>query len=294
LKKKILLTGATGFLGSHLLKNFILNKFEVVILKRSTSNLWRINDLCKGYTAYDIDKISVFEVFEKEKPNIIVHTACSYGRSNESIIDILKTNLFFGLEIFEAAKKNKSQVFINVDSLLPRNLNSYSLSKAQFTDWLKINKQNIDVVNLKIEHMFGPMDDNTKFLGWLTNKMLTKTKASIDLTTGVQKRDFIFIDDIVEVFNLVINNKNNLNVFTEYEVGTGNFIPVKEFIIKIARQLEDTKKIEILSRLNFGAIPYREGEIMEPLLDNTKLKRLGWVPKYSIEQGIKETLKNYL
>ena len=294
MKTKILLTGASGFLGSHLLKNFILNKFEVIILKRSSSNLWRINDLSKTYTAYDIDQVSIFEVFEKEKPNIIIHTACSYGRSNQKITDVVTTNLFFGLEVFEAALKYKSKVFINTDSLLPRNINNYSLSKAQFTDWLKKDDHDINIVNLKIEHMYGPMDDKSKFLGWLINKMLTKTKESIDLTTGTQKRDFIFINDIVEVFNLVINNQKNLDAFTEYEVGTGNFISVKEFITKIAKQIEDEKNVVILSRLNFGAIPYRNGEIMTPILDNTKLRKLGWIPKYNIEQGIKETLKNYL
>jgi nucleoside-diphosphate-sugar epimerase len=137
LKTKILLTGATGFLGSHLLKNFILNKYEVVILKRSTSNLWRISDFPKEYTSYDVNKVSALEVFEKEKPNIIVHTACSYGKGNECMSDTVKTNLIFGLEIFEAALKYESEVFINTDSLLPRDINSYSLSKSQFSDWLK-------------------------------------------------------------------------------------------------------------------------------------------------------------
>ena len=54
---KILLTGATGFLGSHVLKKFVENQYEVVALKRSTSDLWRIKNVVDKVKYYDIDQI---------------------------------------------------------------------------------------------------------------------------------------------------------------------------------------------------------------------------------------------
>ena len=291
---KILLTGASGFLGSHLLNSFLLNNHEVVVLKRSTSNLWRIENFKQNFVSYNIDEITVDEVFKKEKPEIIVHTACSYGRKNESIVDLIKTNLIFSLEVFESAIKAKSQTFINSDSLLPKNINNYSLSKAQFSDWMKKYSNSINIINLKIEHMYGPKDDDTKFLGWLIKNMISSSQEEIKLTSGIQKRDFIFIDDIVDAFNLIIRNKVDFKAWNELDIGTGNFIQVREFVRKIALQIEGTNKKEVLNRLEFGEIPYREGEIMEPILDNSKIKKLGWLPKYNIEDGIKETLKNYL
>ncbi|MEN9369979.1 MAG: hypothetical protein RI952_844, partial [Bacteroidota bacterium] len=196
MQKKILLTGATGFLGSHLLESFISNGIEVAILIRSTSDVWRISHLLQKVKAYNIDKIKLKVIFEEFKPEIIVHTACSYGRKNETIIDVVNANLIFGLQLLEESIKINAKTFINTDSLLPRNINNYSLSKAQFTDWLNKKSNQIQVVNFKIEHMYGIKDDDKKFIPWLINKMIYDNEE-INLTSGIQKRDFIYITDVV-------------------------------------------------------------------------------------------------
>ena len=92
---KILLTGATGFLGSHLLESFLKSNYKTIILKRSSSNSWRINHLVNEFVSYDVDETEIDIIFEKEKPDIVVHTACSYGRKSESISSLLKNNLIF-------------------------------------------------------------------------------------------------------------------------------------------------------------------------------------------------------
>ena len=95
---KILLTGATGFLGSHLLESFIHQGFDVSILKRSTSDTWRISHLIEKIKSYNIDEATINSIMREASPEIIVHTACSYGRKNESltIIVYLKPNLQIG------------------------------------------------------------------------------------------------------------------------------------------------------------------------------------------------------
>ena len=289
---KILLTGATGFLGSHLLDSFVAEGHEVSVLKRSTSETWRIDHLLHKIISYNIDQVNLKTIFQKIKPEIIVHTACSYGRKNESLIDIVNSNLIFGLDLLEESINSNVNTFINTDSLLPRNLNDYSLSKAQFTDWLQKRSDKIQVVNFKIEHMYGVKDDTKKFLPWLINEMINGND-DIYLTSGIQKRDFIYISDVVSAYNLVIEKRKSLSYWNEFDIGTNVFTEVKDFVLKIAGELERSYNREILSRLKFGAIPYRSGDIMSPLLDNTKLIALGWQQSVVIADGVQKIIKYY-
>ena len=287
--KKILITGANGFLGSHLLERSILNKEDIVILTRSKSDLSRIMHLTDRVRSYNIDKDSIESIFMEEKPDIIIHTACSYGRNNEGLFDIIEANLIYGLSLLEQAFKHNVQTFINTDSLLPKNVSNYSLSKSHFSDWLRKYSNRIQVVNLKIEHMYGPNDDKKKFVPWLISQMIDGT-GEIRLTSGVQKRDFVYIDDIVDAFDLILKKRENLSTWNQFDVGTYFFMEVKEFVLKIADEIETKYGTKIAHRLNFGALPYRKGDIMVPKVDNKSLLDLGWKPKWSIEEGIREIL----
>lgn len=287
---KILLTGATGFLGSHLLESFISQGFQVVILKRASSDTSRITHLLEKVKSYNIDQVNVKTIFQEIKPEIVVHTACSYGRKNESLFDIVNSNLIFGLDLLEESINTNVKTFINTDSLLPRNLNDYSLSKAQFTDWLEKRSDKIQVVNFKIEHMYGVKDDTKKFLPWLIDEMINGVD-DISLTSGIQKRDFIYISDVVAAYDLVIHKRDVLLNWNQFDIGTKFFTGVKEFVLILAREIEKINKIKIVARLRFGAIPYRKGDIMTPELDNTKLIELGWNPKVAVIDGIQKILK---
>lgn len=292
MQKKILLTGATGFLGSHLLESFISNGIEVAILKRSSSDVWRISHLLHKVKAYNTDEIKLKLLFEEFKPDIIVHTACSYDRNNEGLINIISSNLILGLELLEESIRSKVRTFINTDSLLPRRINDYSLSKAQFTEWLSVRSNQIQVVNFKIEHMYGVRDDDKKFIPWLINRMIYSNEQ-INLTSGVQKRDFIYITDVVDAYNLIIQKLELFPSWNEFDLGTNTFTEVKEFILAIAELLEEKYNKIIIQRLNFGSIPYRKEEIMMPNVNNSKLIALGWSAKIGIEDGIDNIIKEY-
>jgi len=118
---------------------------------------------------------------------------------------------------------------------------------------------------------------------------MLKNVQSIDLTEGKQKRDFIYIDDVVDVYVLLLEKYKNFKSFTDLDVGTGSQIELKEFILKIYNEVKKIKNIN--TQLNFGALPYREGEFME-INENVKpLYELGWKPKTSLDEGIKNTIK---
>ena len=287
----ILLTGATGFLGSHLLKALINKGYEVVVLKRSTSNMWRLKGFENTFKSYDIDQVPLQKAFEEQYIDTIIHTACVYGRKGESIQQILKTNLMFGIELLSTAIDFSTKHFLHTSTLLGKQINAYALSKKQFEEWLKLASNKIQVVNLKLELMFGEQDGNDKFTSWILNE-LQQEKNIIPLTAGTQKRDFIYIDDVVSAYLTCLEQVPQLKAFNDIEVGTGVLTPVKTFVILVKEVLEKLKGKPIKTQLNFGALPYREGEIMEPQVDNSRLCSLGWQPKRSLEENIERFVKH--
>lgn len=282
----ILLTGATGFLGSYLLKSFVESGHQVIALKRSMSDTDRINGYLEKVICYNIDEIEISSIFKNHAIDIVVNTVTNYGRKDTKISSIVETNLMFGLNLLEVSVANNIKAFINTDTLLERNLNAYALSKAQLVDWMSFLSCNTTkMINIKIEHMYGPKDDENKFIYWLIHQ-LKQNVAKIDLTSGVQKRDFIYIDDIISAYTTIINNLDAMSNFEEFELGSGSSIEVKMFVEQLATQLK-----AISTTLNFGAISYRANENMHMQADITKLKRLGWKPEVSVETGIKNILK---
>ena len=210
---------------------------------------------------------------------------------------ILETNLMFGIKLlntsisFNSKSFFNTSTFFNIGALSYKYLNYYALSKKQFEDWLQLASDKIQVVNLKLEHMFGEQDGNDKFTSWILNE-LQQEKPNIPLTAGSQKRDFIYIDDVVSAYLTCLEKAPQLKAFNDIEVGTGVLTLVKTFVTLVKETLEKLKGRPIATELNFGALPYREGEIMEPQVDNSKLCSLGWQPKKSLEENIEQFVKH--
>ncbi len=288
--EKVLITGGTGFLGSYLTKRFLLEGYTVGIIKRSTSNTIRIDSVLHQIEAFDVDSHSPSAIVNNFEPQYIIHTACDYGRGDSTLKCLIETNVLFGVELLEAAIDTKVSTFVNTDSLLPEDVNEYSLSKYQFKNWLKLKSECIDVINLRLEHMYGPGDDSNKFVYWLIGQLRNPEISNIPLTSGIQKRDFIYIDDVIDAFLLTLRSKSH--GFNSYDVGTGNFVEVKEFVKEIAKLITTEENPIIYDKLGFGEVKYRANEIMEPKLNNNKLKDLGWVPKFNYKMGLKKLLEN--
>lgn len=291
-QKTILLTGATGFLGSHLLEFFMQSGYEVLVLKRSKSDIWRIKHLCDQLKIYNIDEISLESIFGENKIDFVVHTATSYGRQNDSMAEIIQTNLTFGLTLLDAAIKNDVKCFINTDTLLPKDVNAYALSKHQFAAWLELESNKIQVINLKIEHMYGPKDDIKKLVPWVINQLKLNV-PSISLTSGNQLRDFVHIDDVVSAFITSIEQLSKLDQFNEFEVGTGLSIPVRKFIEHIKLSFENQNGASD-TNLDFGKQPYRSAEPMYIKVNNQNLLKLGWSPKTSYVEGINNLITHII
>lgn len=284
---KILLTGATGFLGSYLVKSLLHNGYDVSILKRSFSDTWRIETVLKRLHIYNLDICSINQPFKDHgRYDAIIHTATCYGRNGESVQQICEANVVLPLQLLETAVAYNTTTFLNTDTILQKYLNKYSMSKKQFMEWGEkfANEGAIKFINIQLEHFYGPKDDKSKFTTYVMNSC-RENKSSLKLTEGEQKRGFIYITDVVDAYLLLLQKLDDLpEKFQDYTVGSGSAISIRDFV-EIVHQLSNSK-----TYLNFGVIPYRDGEIMESKADITLLKKLGWFPKVSIVEGITKCL----
>jgi CDP-paratose synthetase len=293
---KVLLTGATGFLGSHLLIQLLKLNYETIIIKRTFSNTEKINDALndKHITVYDIDKDDIENIFYDHEIDLIIHVATEYGRNEISIHKILETNLILPLKLVELGIKYKVKGFINTDSYFNKanltysNLLNYSLSKRSLLTWLKQLSQQIKIVNVVLEHIYGPCDSDTKFVENFIQKIAVQRVRNISMTHGHQKRDFIYVNDVVDAYvSLIEFTLIHDFTYETFEVGTGRSIEIREFVNLIRKLSESTTEI------NFGGIPYRSDEIMDSEADISKLHELGWSAKYSAMQGVSLILDRY-
>ena len=283
MKKHILITGGTGYLGSFIAKELLFQDYQVTILKRATSSLVRLESFVEKINFIEENTLDIF--FQNNTIDGIIHIATSYGRKGEKVSDILNTNLLLPTKLFELAIQNKVGFFINTDSSLPANLNAYSLSKAQFKEWLKIVPNEIKIINVIPEYFYGPGDEKSKFISGILHQLKSNVEF-IDFTEGIQKRDFIYIDDVVAAFICLVKNIDKLESYSDVPLGSSRSISLKEVVILLKKLANNS-----ITKLNFGAIPMRKGDVLESKADISYLNNLGWQPKTTIEQGITKIIE---
>ncbi|MGJ7923221.1 NAD-dependent epimerase/dehydratase family protein [Neobacillus sp. LXY-4] len=292
---KILITGSTGFLGSHLTKALVHEGHEVIILKRSFSDTWRIADILPKVTVFNVDQSPLEQLFTESGPiDVVIHSATKYDRNGENASQLLDSNVLFPLRLLETASAFKTKMFINTDSFIHKNLvgyrylPGYALTKKQFLEWGKEfgTSEKIRFINVRLEHIYGSFDSETKFVPFILSSCL-RNLPELQLTPGNQKRDFLHVNDAVTAYSLLIRQKiTDVPWFKEYELGTGETVTVRHFV-ELLHQKTQSKTI-----LKFGALPHRENEIMESKANNDDIKKLGWNSKISLEKGIELLLKD--
>lgn len=290
MKKTILLTGATGYLGSCLAKALVAKGHKLIILKRKKSSLIRIESIIPMVVFYNTENLNYSVPFSVHgKIDAVIHTATCYGRKGETPIEVLEANTKFPLRLMDAAKAAGVSIFINTDTILDKYLNLYSFSKKQLLEWGKFfsihNK--MFFVNMKIEHFYGPGDDDSKFTMHVLNSCL-KNVPELKLTLGDQKRDFIYIDDVVSAYLIILEKLEVLpDFFNEYHVGSGKAVSIRNFV-EIVHLLTESQ-----THLAFGCLPYRKGEVMSSCANIEPLVKLGWLCKTNLEEGLKLVIEGY-
>lgn len=284
--KVIAITGVNGFLGrnlAHLLKD----SYKIVGIVREIP---KVNNFGFPIDFVKSDFSSINALLKSTEIFSIIHTATVYRPKNYTF-ELIDSNVKLPLMLLELSNKHNVKCFINTDTFFNSSkgksysyLNNYTHSKKNCIDWLSSIQGYCKLFNIKIFHMYGKGDSSSKFVTMICESLLAN-KEKIDLTPGLQKRDFVYIDDVIQSYKCVLDNFDIIKTRTEFEVGVGKSITVKQFVER-AKKISSSKSI-----LNFGSLPYRENEIMDATARIEPLLTLGWKPQFSIDAGLEKLLK---
>jgi CDP-paratose synthetase len=293
---RILLTGPSGFLGANLAAHWIGKGYELGLIARQHSQLNHLKNLDAFARIFRVaTHEEITNAVYKFTPNIVVHTACAYGRKGEKIFDILNANHLFGSILLQAALEiSKSNLtdgitFINTGTALKSDVSLYALTKTQFSEWgsalASQTTDNLKFIDIKLQQMYGPGDDQSKF----TTHVIEACKRNdpyLALTKGEQLRDFIHIDDVVSAYDLIVNQRENFKKSDSIDVGTGECISMRSFV-ELVKEISGAS-----TRLDFGAVPYRVNEPAKCVADVHRLLGLGWKPQKALCEALKQIIRN--
>lgn len=275
----VFMTGATGYLGSNVAKMLLNNGYKVIAVKRQKSNTNRINSILinPNFLLFDVDEIK--QIFEMQNVDLVLHLATCYGRNNETKAEIHQSNVFFPTQILELAIKKNVPYFINTHTVLKASVNVYSSTKHQFYNHFNASKKSFkNIVNIIPEYFYGPQDDDWKLITMILSK-LANNEPSIDFSNGSQKRNFVYIDDMVEAFRIIIENLFLIKTENQIYIGSNEIFTIKQLAEICKSKMPNTQ-----TQYNFGILPDRVDEI--EYYSNEKITNLGWMVKTTIEEGI--------
>ena len=297
----ILLTGGTGFVGSHLLEKLLNLDKNIILLKRSFSDTWRINKFIgnENLIVKNIDEESVDEIFNQYSIIGIFHLASLSQRElNSNIISkMIDSNIKFPTQLLENSINNNVKFFINTGSVYEYELNNppisektkikpfnlYASTKTAFEDILKFYSANYDLncSTLKLFTPYGPKDNENKITPYLIISSMKKEK--IHIKSPNKTLDLIYIDDVINSYITVMNNISKFNEYDSFNIGTGVGTRIKDLLEIIESNLGKNKNVT-----------YGNSEDDQVWCSNKKInKKLRWKPKIKIEEGIKRTIDYY-
>lgn len=302
---KILITGANGFIGSHLIQALILKGHFVVGLDRQKESL--IKKINKYFSGDVLDKKTVKRAMEKVE--VVVHLAALTVRQEvtNNKIEALEVNVLGTKNILDAFLKSKSakkflfsssgKVYGNIKSLpfiekhptLPLAIDGNLYGKSKLIAEKLIDfyaNQEKSFIIFRIFNVFGPgQKDN-----FLVPTILNRIKESNEIISGniKVKRDYIYIKDVAAAFALTIEKKINAGL-SIFNICSGKPTSVKEIVSEISKIKKNPIKIKIdtslssLSRKDEKDIEYGSYKKIKEVL--------GWQPKYSLKKGLKELIR---
>ncbi|EKE14758.1 MAG: NAD-dependent epimerase/dehydratase [uncultured bacterium] len=304
----ILITGGTGFIGSHLTRELHKMNHRIILLKRSFSDTWRIDDIMDSLVTYDLDKIIDLEnIFSKNKIDLIIHLAGLHIRHHSTIKEIEEmnnANINFPIKLLDIAVRFQVKGFINTGTFSEYKLtvkpasekdeikpyNYYSATKSVFENLLKFYTFNKNIRGLSLR-LFSPYGekDNNKIIPLIIKSFISG--KVINLTKGGQRLSFTYISDIVNAYIKSIDYifSSKYNRYEEFNIGAVENYSIKK-IIKIIEKISHKE-----NKVTLGILPYHEHELMFGLCNNSKAGSfLHWDSKIGIIKGLKKTYNYYL
>jgi len=303
---KIVITGASGFVGANLAQNLSKTKHQIHIFTRKNSKLWRLEDI---KTKLNIHKVTLdnSKALKKKlleiEPKFVFHCA-TYGvlPSQTNFSKLIKTNLIGTYNLLQALEEcNKLSKLVNLDSSFVYGKKNNSIKENQIADPItpygivKLSQTNlvryysvkrkIPSITMRLFTPFGRFDQPGRLITDIMKSLITK--KPLTLFSPYSKRDFIHINDVINALVLASNSPfKNGEIFN---VGSGKYYSVKEFVT-LASKVTKTK-----INVNWKNKQREFDKLGGNGYANTRKisENLGWRPKITIQEGLLESYKWY-
>jgi nucleoside-diphosphate-sugar epimerase len=307
--KKIIITGANGFIGSNLTRLFLKNGYEVHIILRRSSDLWRIEEIMSDVNAFYIVKSSKEEfsdIFRSVKPDFLINAIGADQKKNTRDETSTWIGNFDSLINITAALKNWPNTFLiqlgssfeygrttlknnplNEESACEP-VSEYGITKLLATDYLKYlwNNKILRSASLRIFNVYGQYEAPERLIPDIILKTIRDSK--IVLKNPKVSRDFIHITDVVDAVKLIVAKEDHINdnKFEVLNVGSGEAHTVEE----VANYIRDITGSILPTEVSPSDIR-PENSFPGPIADIGKARsELGWKPRLTLEEGLKITI----
>ena len=294
MKKTILLTGASGFIGQNIIYK-LKSQYRFIAVVREYSNISHIQNHCEIYRYKNIDEFIDFCATNDFKNCVcgVLHLATLYIKNHNSadIKSIINSNVTFGAEIAEGlARTDFRGFFVNVGTFwqfyknYPNNpLNLYAASKSAFERIIDFYASSTEITftSIFLNDTYGPNDTRPKIFNLWINALNSGEK--LEMSGGEQEIDLIFIDDIIDAFGIMIELLNSPNRV---------LLKDRRFALHCKKRKTLRQLAEIFQKVSgktlniaWGAKPYMERENFIPFEFGDTLPL--WEEKIDFETGIK-------
>lgn len=314
MKFKILVTGGAGFIGSHVVDAYIEQGHDVIVVDDlSSGKLENLNPKARFYKT-DIRSEEIHGIFEREKPDILNHHAAqiSVPASVSDPAFDADVNIKGFLNLLEAARKNsvKKVIFASTggaiygeaaeyptpETCAPSPLSPYAITKSASENYLAFynHQYGLDYTVLRYSNVYGPRQiphGEAGVMAIFMKNLLSGKPSTVyyypDEPRGMT-RDYCYAGDVSRA-NVLALGKSNNGVFN---IGTGVPTHTLDLFNLIYKSLKEQMPEIKDSLANPGKGPVRPGDIKRSCLNVNKAEKLlGWKAKWSLEQGVEQTVK---
>lgn len=278
--------GATGYLGSKLVRALAARGDEVLCVIRHSSSLSRLEDVRNRVQFCTAEDLTA-QLSNGCAYDCMVNLACRYPRNSDSDADMFEANFNQPLRVFISCLKGGVKKFVTIGTGLPDTLNAYAMSKAKFAqvlswyaDQCRQKGTPITVCNVELENFYGEDEPTDRFLPGTVAKL--KRNEKILLTAGTQVRDFVYVEDVLTNLMAVMDSEN-LPEYLDLPLGSGEGVSIRELITYLKELIKSD------SELCFGAVPSRMNE-PDSVADRQKMEQYGLTVRYGWKDGMKTFL----
>jgi len=301
---KYLVTGATGFVGSWLVRRLIADGHSVAVMTRQSSDLWRIRPWLSSVLQINGDLNRMNEMAASIRsfaPETIFHLAWTGGNSSRFLNDAAQVyaNVPGSLELMRIATETGVRTFINFgscveygqysipvresDPVLPTNLYGRAKYVVEELGMALASASGFRFASMRLFWAYGPADDEARLMPSLIRKMLSGQRYA--MTAGEQLWDYLYIEDAIEAIVRVANTSSAQGIFN---LGSGRPEKLGTVALQIAMLAGEQ------SLLGLGDIPYGAQQVMHLEADITRLRTAtGWEPHVDLPRGLLQTVEWY-